>query len=67
VCGRPWSADIRAPFISELFTSQPPGFNKATIPDPFHNNQVVNFTSTNQGNSALVPGKCHHDLRAALF
>jgi len=50
-----WSADIRAPFISELFTSQPPGFNKATIPDPFHNNQTVNFTSTNQGNSALQP------------
>jgi outer membrane receptor protein involved in Fe transport len=50
-----WSADIRAPFISELFTSQPPGFNKATIPDPFHGNTTVNFTSTNQGNSALKP------------
>jgi hypothetical protein len=50
-----WSADIRAPFISELFTSQPPGFNKATIVDIFHNNTTVNFTSTNQGNSALQP------------
>jgi iron complex outermembrane receptor protein len=50
-----WSADIRAPLISELFTSQPPGFNKATIVDPFHNNATVNFTSTNQGNSALQP------------
>jgi iron complex outermembrane recepter protein len=50
-----WSADIRAPFISELFTSQPPGFNKATVVDPFHSNTTVNFTSTNQGNSALQP------------
>lgn len=54
-----WSADIRAPFISELFTSQPPGFNKATIVDIFHvvngTNPTVNFTSTNQGNSALQP------------
>ncbi len=52
-----WSNDIRAPFISELFTSQPPGFNHSPIGSPFapSNGASVNITSTNQGNSHLQP------------
>ena len=52
-----WSADIRAPFISELFTSQPPGFNHSPTGSPFppSNGSPVNITSTNQGNRNLQP------------
>jgi iron complex outermembrane recepter protein len=52
-----WSNDIRAPFISELFTSQPPGFNHSPLGSPFSpsNGSAVNITSTNQGNSRLQP------------
>ncbi|HWY65444.1 MAG TPA: TonB-dependent receptor [Rhizomicrobium sp.] len=50
-----WSADIRAPFISELFTSQPPQFNVPTAPDPHNSNVQTSITATVQGNPNLKP------------
>jgi outer membrane receptor protein involved in Fe transport len=50
-----WSVDIRAPFISELFTSQPPQFNVPTAPDPHNGNAQTSITATVQGNPNLKP------------
>jgi iron complex outermembrane receptor protein len=50
-----WSDDIRAPFISELFTSQPPQFNVPTAPDPHNGNAQTTITATVQGNPNLQP------------
>lgn len=50
-----WSDDIRAPFISELFTSQPPQFNVPSAPDPHNGNAQTTITATVQGNPNLVP------------
>ena len=49
------SDDIRAPFISELFTSQPPQFNVPTGPDPHNGNVQTTITATVQGNPNLKP------------
>jgi iron complex outermembrane receptor protein len=52
-----WSFDIRAPYISELFSSVPPGLNHSPLNSPFapSNGAPVNLTSVNQGNSLLQP------------
>jgi iron complex outermembrane receptor protein len=50
-----WSDDIRAPFISELFTSQPPQFNVPSAPDPHNANAQTTITATVQGNPNLKP------------
>jgi iron complex outermembrane receptor protein len=50
-----WSDDIRAPFISELFTSQPPQFNVPSAPDPHNGNAQTTITATVQGNPNLKP------------
>ena len=50
-----WSDDIRAPFISELFTSQPPQFNVPSAPDPHNQNAQTTITATVQGNPNLKP------------
>src|SRR5882724_11112690 len=50
-----WSSDIRAPFISELFTRQPPQFNVPSAPDPHNGNLLTTITATVQGNTNLKP------------
>ncbi len=51
------SFDIRAPYISELFSSLPPGLNHSPLNSPFapSNGAPVNITSVNQGNPLLQP------------